>query len=44
MAATGANAPGDMGKVMGYVMGKAKGRVDGKAVQAQVRERLNQTV
>ena len=44
VAATGANAPGDMGKVMGYVMGKAKGRVDGKAVQAQVRERLNQTV
>lgn len=44
VAATGANAPGDMGKVMGYVMGKAKGRVDGKAVQAQVRERLDQTV
>jgi uncharacterized protein len=39
-AATGAAAPGDMGKVMGYVMGKAKGRVDGKAVQAKVRERL----
>ena len=44
VAATGANSPGDMGKVMGYVMGKAKGRVDGKAVQAQVRERLDQTV
>jgi uncharacterized protein len=40
MTSTGAVAPGDMGKVMGYVMGKAKGRVDGKAVQAKVRERL----
>jgi Glu-tRNA(Gln) amidotransferase subunit E-like FAD-binding protein len=29
---------------MGFVMGKAKGRVDGKAVQARVRERLNQSV
>ena len=41
---TGANRPGDLGKVMGYVMGKAKGRVDGKAVQARVRERLQQMV
>ena len=39
-AATGASAPGDMGKVMGYVMARAKGRVDGAAVQALVRERL----
>jgi uncharacterized protein YqeY len=40
MASMAATAPGDMGKVMGYVMGKAKGRIDGKAVQAKVRERL----
>jgi uncharacterized protein YqeY len=38
--ATGASAPGDLGKVMGFVMGRAKGRVDGAAVQARVRERL----
>lgn len=44
LQATGATGAGDMGKVMGYVMGKAKGRVDGKAVQARVRERLDQTV
>jgi uncharacterized protein YqeY len=40
VAATGASAPGDLGKVMSYVMGKAKGRVDGKAVQQRVRARL----
>ncbi len=40
---TGASTAGDLGKVMGYVMSKAKGRVDGKAVQAKVRERLDQT-
>jgi uncharacterized protein YqeY len=40
MAATGAEGPGDMGKVMGFVMGRAKGRVDGKAVQEEVRSRL----
>jgi uncharacterized protein len=40
IAATGASAMGDMGKVMGFVMGRAKGRVDGAAVQAQVRARL----
>jgi uncharacterized protein YqeY len=40
IAATGASAPGDMGRVMGFAMGKAKGRVDGKAVQAMVRARL----
>ncbi len=39
-AATGASAPGDLGKVMGFVMGRAKGRVDGAVVQARVRERL----
>ncbi len=43
LQATGATSAGDLGKVMGYVMGKAKGRVDGKAVQARVRERLDQT-
>lgn len=41
ISATDASAPGDLGKVMGYVMGKAKGRVDGKQVQAKVRERLS---
>jgi uncharacterized protein YqeY len=40
LAATGASAPGDLGKVMGFVMGRAKGKVDGAAVQARVRERL----
>jgi len=40
IAATGASAPGDMGKVMGFVMGRARGRVDGAAVQAMVRARL----
>jgi uncharacterized protein YqeY len=44
LQATGASGAGDLGKVMGYLMGKAKGRVDGKAVQARVRERLDQTV
>ena len=40
VAATGARAMSDMGKVMGMVMGRAKGRVDGAKVQAMVRERL----
>ena len=40
VASTGASAPGDLGKVMGFVMGRAKGRVDGGAVQAKVRARL----
>lgn len=40
IAATGAEGPGDLGKVMGYVMGKAKGRVDGGAVSALARDRL----
>lgn len=40
VAATGAEGPGDLGKVMGYVMGKAKGRVDGSAVSALARDRL----
>ena len=41
LEATGAQGPGDMGKVMGFVMGRAKGRVDGKAVQEKVRRRLD---
>jgi len=40
IAATGATAMSDMGKVMGFVMGRAKGRVDGAKVQALVRSRL----
>ena len=40
MAATGANGPGDLGKVMGYVMGKARGRVEGGTVNRLVRARL----
>ncbi len=38
--ATGASAPGDMGKVMGAVMPKVGDRADGKRVSAAVRERL----
>ncbi len=37
---TGAEAPGDMGKVMGALMPKVGGRADGKRVSAAVRERL----
>jgi len=40
IADTGAEGPGDMGKVMGAVMGKVGGRADGKRVSAAVRERL----
>jgi len=40
IAATGASAPGDFGKVMGLVMAKARGRVDGRLVQEKVRSRL----
>ena len=40
LAATGATAPQELGKVMGAVMGKAKGRVDGAVVQRKVRARL----
>ena len=36
----GAEAPGDMGKVMGALMPKLGGRADGKRVSAAVRERL----
>ena len=37
---SGAEGPGDMGKVMGAVMPKVDGRADGKRVSAAVRERL----
>jgi uncharacterized protein YqeY len=40
VVATGASAPGDMGKVMGAVMANVKGRADGRDVQARVRARL----
>lgn len=40
IAATGAEGPADVGKVMGAVMPKVKGRADGKQVNAIVRERL----
>ena len=41
IASTGASAPGDMGKVMGFVMGRAKGKVDGSFVQTMVKKRLS---
>ncbi len=37
---SGAEGPGDMGKVMGIVMPKVDGRADGKRVSTAVRERL----
>jgi uncharacterized protein YqeY len=37
---SGAEGPGDMGKVMGAVMPKVDGRADGKRVSEAVRERL----
>ena len=40
LAATGASAPADLGKVMGFVIGKAKGQVGGTVVQSKVRARL----
>jgi uncharacterized protein len=40
VAATGANGPGELGKVMGYVMGRARGTVDGSTVRARVQSRL----
>lgn len=38
--ATGANDPGDLGKVMGQLMPRVKGRADGKLVNQIVREEL----
>lgn len=40
VAETGAQGPGDLGRVMSAVMPKLRGRADGKAVNAIVRERL----
>jgi len=40
IAESGAESPGDMGKVMGSLMPKVGGRADGKRVSAIVRERL----
>jgi uncharacterized protein len=40
VAESGANSPGEMGKVMGLVMPKVQGRADGKRVSAAVREKL----
>jgi uncharacterized protein len=37
---SGAEGPGDIGKVMGVVMPRVDGRADGKRVNAAVRERL----
>ena len=40
IAASGAAAPSDMGKVMGQLMSRYQGRIDGKAANLLVRERL----
>lgn len=40
IAASGAQGPRDLGKVMGRVMPQVRGRADGTAVQALVRDRL----
>jgi uncharacterized protein YqeY len=40
VSASGAEGPGDVGKVMGALMPKVDGRADGKRVSAAVRERL----
>jgi len=40
IAESGAETPGDMGKVMGALMPKVGGRADGKRVSAAVRDRL----
>jgi uncharacterized protein len=41
IAATGASAPGDFGRVMGAVMKRVSGRADGARVNALVRQRLS---
>jgi uncharacterized protein YqeY len=38
--ATGADAPGEVGKVMAWIMARHKGRVDGSRVNALARDRL----
>ena len=40
IAQSGADGPGDMGKVMGSLMPKVGGRADGKRVSAMVKDRL----
>jgi uncharacterized protein YqeY len=40
VAATGATAPSDLGRVMSAVMPRVRGRADGKQVNALVRDRL----
>jgi uncharacterized protein len=40
VAESGAEGPGDIGRVMGTVMPKVDGRADGKRVSEAVRERL----
>jgi len=40
VAESGAESPGDMGKVMGALMPKVGGRADGKRVSAMVKDRL----
>ena len=40
IAESGAESPGDMGKVMGALMPKVGGRADGKRVSAMVKDRL----
>jgi uncharacterized protein len=39
--ATGADAPGEVGKVMAWIMARHKGRVDGSTVNSLARERLS---
>jgi len=41
IAQTGANVPGDMGKVMAAIMPKVKGKADGSIVSKIVREQLS---
>ena len=38
--ATGADGPGEVGKVMAWIMARHRGRVDGSKVNAMARERL----
>ncbi len=40
VSATGADGPGDMGRVMGALMPRVRGRADGKRVNQLVREAL----
>jgi uncharacterized protein YqeY len=42
VAATGANGPADMGRVMGVLVPQTKGRADGKAVSDLVRRLLSE--